>query len=96
MDPAYITWLLLLGGGVTLSLFARPKHVMLVGAALMACSLVGLVASYSLDRDKLGTAFGVAAMAIPVVFGMLTIGSAIGNALKKWIGSSKNGGADNS
>jgi hypothetical protein len=92
MDTAYLVWLLLIGGGVVLSLFVKPKHVIIVGAVLMACSIAGLVVSYSLDRDKLGTLFGVATMAIPVVFAMLAIGSAIGNALKTWTKGRKSEG----
>lgn len=93
MDTAYITWLILMGGGAILALFVRPKHIVIAGAALMACSLVGLVASSMLGGGNLTTIFGVATMAIPVVFGMLAIGSAIGTFFKNKIRGSQNGGS---
>jgi hypothetical protein len=75
MDVAYITWMVLIAGGAILSAFVRTKRIIVVGAALMGCSLVGLVITGSMI-------FGVAAMGIPVVFGMLAIGSALAQALK--------------
>ena len=75
MDPAYITWIVLVAGGAILSAFVRTKHIISVGAALTGCSLVGLAITGSMI-------FGVAAMGIPVVFGMLAIGSAVAQALR--------------
>ena len=75
MDPAYITWIVLIAGGAILSVFVRTKHIIVSGAVLMGCSLVGLAITGSM-------LFGVAAMGIPVVFAMLAIGSAIAQALR--------------
>lgn len=84
MDSSYFTWLLLIACGVVLSLFAKPKSLLVVGAALTICSIVGLVFSSWFGRDNLVTLFGVLTMVTPVVFVMLAIGSVIANTLKTW------------
>lgn len=75
MDPAYITWIVLIAGGAIVSAFVRTRHIIVAGGALMGCSLVGLAMTGSMI-------FGVAAMGIPVVFGMLATGSAVAQALR--------------
>jgi hypothetical protein len=84
MDSSYFTWLLLIACGIVLSLFAKPKSLLVVGAALTICSIVGLVFSSWFGRDNLVTLFGVLTMVTPVVFVMLAIGSVIANTLKTW------------
>jgi hypothetical protein len=75
MDVAYITLMVLIAGGAISSAFVRTKRIIVVGAALMGCALVGLAITGSMI-------FGVAAMGIPVVFGMLAVGSAVAQALR--------------
>jgi len=82
MDPAYLTWLFLIFGSAALSLFAKPKSLLIVGAALTILSTAGIVISYQFGRDNLGSLFGVLTMATPLAFVMLAIGSVIANAIK--------------
>lgn len=81
MDTAYIAWIVLIGGGALLAVFVRPRRIMVCGAALLGCALAGLVVCSMLGRGHLSAVFGVAAMAIPVVFAMLAIGAWAGSAL---------------
>lgn len=75
MDTAYITWIVLIGGGALLATVVKPRRIVAGGAALMACALAGLVASGMLGLGHLTAGFGVAATAIPMVFAMLAIGA---------------------
>lgn len=89
MDPAYITWAVLIGAGVALAFFVKPKRILLCGAALMACALTGLAVSGALGGGNITIFLGVAAMGIPPVFGMLALGASVGAAILARLRGSK-------
>jgi hypothetical protein len=91
MDTAYITWIVLIGGGALLAAFVKPKRIIVWGAALTACALAGLVISSILGGGNFTVVCGVAAMAIPVVFAMLAIGAWVGAALRGSVRRNRSG-----
>ncbi len=83
MDGAYPTWLWVLAAGAVVGFFLSPRTVALVSVVLFAASIAGLIAAGSLGHGNAATIFGVAAMAIPVLGIIATVGAALGSRVRR-------------
>ena len=77
MDPAYFAWIAIAVVGAILGVFLRPRTIALISAVLFAFAVVGIAVAYGAGKESLGFLFGVAAVAIPIIGGMLAFGAAI-------------------
>ncbi|HSW13523.1 MAG TPA: hypothetical protein VLI06_11835 [Solimonas sp.] len=83
MDPAYLTWLWILAGGMLAGFFVRPKAILLLAAALFAVAVGGLILSSVFGQETFTWVFGIAAMAIPLLGVLAAAGATLGAALRR-------------
>lgn len=83
MDRGYLIWLGALAVGGLLGLFIRAKTLAWGCVAVFGAAVVGIVVGYQTGHESSGFAFGVAAMAIPVLSALLVGGAAISRAIFK-------------
>ena len=83
MDPKYLIWLGVPLVGGLLGLFIRPKTLAWICAVFFGLAVVGIAVGYQTGHENTGFAFGVAAMAIPVLGALLLGGAAISRAIFK-------------
>lgn len=83
MDRAYQTWWWVLAAGAVVGFFLSPRTVALVSVVLFALSIAGLIAAGALGHGNAATIFGLAAMAIPVLGILATVGAALGARVRR-------------
>lgn len=83
MDGAYQTWWWVLAAGAGAGFFLSPRTVALVSVVLFAASIAGLIAAGALGHGNAATIFGLAAMAIPVLGIIATVGAALGSRVRR-------------
>ena len=76
MDPASVTWVVLIGAGAIIGVFLRPKTIGLIGVLLFGLAAIGIIVGYGTGKEDLGFMSGVIAMALPFVCGFLMLGAA--------------------
>jgi len=90
MDPAYQNWLWLVLIGVLPGLFLKMRTILRLILAVEGIAIVGLVASAVLSASKPAWAFGLIAMATPIVGAMIFLGSFLGSAVRAGINKRSN------
>lgn len=83
MDRAYQTWWWVLAAGAVVGFFLSPRTVALVSVVLFALSVAGLIAAGALGHANAATICGLAAMAIPVMGILATVGAALGSRVRR-------------
>jgi hypothetical protein len=78
-------WLGILLTGVVLGCFVKPRTVAITGAVVMVVDIAGLLLSVGLANNTVTEwtwIFGIAGMAIPVIFAVAWMGASISEKVK--------------
>jgi hypothetical protein len=75
MDPAYYTWLIFAAVGLFLGRFVHPRMILKAGAALFVLDAAGLAVGAATSSGTAMFAFGVGAIAIPILTGVTALGA---------------------
>jgi uncharacterized membrane protein YidH (DUF202 family) len=77
MNNVYLNWILLIGGGVIVGLFASPRAVLIFVAVAFGIAALGLVLGAMQNNESLAVLSGLALMMIPVGGGLLVLGAGL-------------------